>query len=385
MKGVRLALAITIAGGLVFLSSLSAAWSIASLSLANAPLPSPLVHPVTEMRSIVASLQGSDGRIAAERKSRMFALVGSAPLAAEPFTLSAYDLALQGSSAEAEPIVAIALTRNPRSREALLLSVDAKLANGEIAAAVNDLETLMRLMSEQRPLFEEGLLALASLPETRQATLTAVRDETTKKMLLIGLARAGADPVTLVDALQSLRAQTMMANDVAAIRATTQPLIDAGNLSGGYRVWSALAGIERDGSELVRDGSFDQGLPPPFGWSLTSGRDGTIAAGEDGMAGEIYGRRSAMLAQQVLMLGEGPYRLMMDVGEPSDLVAISLQCLPNGELLSQRLERAGRLVRAFDVPADCTGQLLTVNARASDPPRRDSFGVRMIAIAKGGR
>lgn len=370
---------------LVLLACLSAAWSIGDIMQAGSMLPAPLRKPANEMRSAMANLPANEEGIDLERTSRLITLLRTAPLASEPFTIKAYDLVLRGSLSEAEPLVAIALKRNPRSREARLLAVDAKLANANIAAAVQDLEVLTRLMPSQRALFDQSLVALASFPETREATLTAIRDDATKRVILVGLGRVGADPSTIIDAWQSMSAQGLFVEDSSTIRTITQPMIDAGDYTGSYRVWSALTQRERKPAALVRDSTFDQKVPPPFGWRLASGPDGFIAAGADGLKGEAYGRRSAMLAEQLLVLEAGSYRLVLNIAEPSNLATIVLKCAPDRQLIVQRLEPAGQMVRAFEVPAECAGQSFSVNARASDPPRSGTFRVRSINIVRGNR
>lgn len=377
----RLALLLPIAASLMAAASLAFFWNMSASGRPLSEASAILVHPAASTSSLArAALEGREP-INARLRARLAAALRAAPLEDAPFTLAAYEQFSERRVEEAQRLLETARQRNPRSREARLLAVDANLAANDIAAAVGELEALLRLMPGQRAIFEETLVLLADHPDTRLTTLAAVKDDATRKMILVGLASSGAGSPALIEAMEAMTLAGRLGADRGTASAVTQPLIAAGNYAAAFHVWSRLVGDKGDPSGL-RDPRFALDMPPLFGWQLTSGRDGSVAADPDGLAGQVYGRRAATLARQLLILPPGgPYRLEIDVTEPNGLVEVALRCLPNGEIATQRLGAAGTVRLDFTVPDGCNAQWLNLNARASDPPRSGSFRIGAIALA----
>lgn len=380
MKIGRLALLLPVAASLLAAASLAFFWN---MSAAGRPLSQDstfLIHPAYTTSSLATAALEAREPVDARLLARMAAALREAPLEDEPFTLAAYEQFSERRLETAQRLLETARKRNPRSREARLLAVDVNLATNDIAAAVGDLEVLRRLMAAQRAVFDETLVLLADHPDTRLATLGAVKEEATSKMILVGLAKAGAGPAALIEAMQTMALDARLGADPGTVNAVTQPLITAENFEAAFRVWSKLVGEKVDPSGL-RDPQFQQDLPPPFGWQLTSGRDASVAADPAGLVGQAYGRRSANLARQLLILPPGSYRLELEVTEPTGLVEVVLRCLTDGEIAKQRLGAAGVNRVGFTVPEGCRAQWLELGARASDPPRSENFRIRSIDIA----
>jgi hypothetical protein len=286
---------------------------------------------------------------------------------------------------KASALVEIARKRNPRSREARLLSVDITLANGEVGAAVADLEALLELLPGQRRLIEETLVLLASHPQTGAHTLAAVKGERNKVMIIGGLARSGASASEVQSAIEGMRAGTALRGDRAALAAVIRTFVDRANYGEAYQIWSGLMKDLAPASDALRDPQFDQILPPPFGWELLAGTGGYASLVPDGLAGEAYGRSSASLARQLLLLSPGTHRITIDVAEADDLFEITLRCVSNEEIAKTRLGRTGEQKLSFSVPQDCPAQWIDIRARASDPPRTGAFRLQSITLSKGGQ
>lgn len=377
-------LLLPVAASLLAAASLALFWSMSASGRPLSDASAILLHPAYITSSLTSA--ALDGRASndARLRARLAAALDKAPLEDEPFTLAAYEQFSQQRLEQAGKLLKTARQRNPRSREARLLAVDVNLATNNIAAAVSELETLRRLMPAQRAMFDETLVLLADHPETRLAAMSAVKEEAIRKLILAGLARAGAEPAALTEAIETMALEGRLGEDRGTAGSVTQPLIAEGNYAAAFQVWSKLVGSKVDPSGL-RDPRFQQDLPPPFGWALTSGRDGSVAADADGLAGQVYGRRDASLARQLLILSPGSYWLAIEVTQPNELVEATLRCLPDGELARQRLGAAGTTRLSFTVPAECSAQWLDLSARASDPPRSDSFRIRAINLVRENR
>jgi tetratricopeptide (TPR) repeat protein len=380
---IRLALLIPLTGLLLVLAGLAFAWSTGGTDGYGAADPR-LIHPSRELRLLIGSLQRVGVDAAPELLDDAKRALAAAPLEEEPFIVAALVEQKEGRYEEAVRLLDIARRRSARSYEARFLAVDSNMAAGNIATAVKDLEALLRLAREQRPLTQETLVLLAGHPETGGPALAAIEEDSTKVMVLTGLARALASPPDLLEAIRVTRASEAVRDNPGAVNAITRPLIDAGDYPAAYRVWSELVGEKSRGDGFVGDPEFAGTIPPPFGWAVRSGSDGYAILASPGLAGEAYGRRAAQLASQVLVLPAGAYRLEVDIRDASEALEARMQCLKGEEVFRARLDEAGALKRRFSIPADCAAQSLELRARASDPPRADGFSIRSITIARAG-
>ena len=214
--------------------------------------------------------------------------------------------------------------------------------------------------------------------------MRALRDDSSKAMVLSALAQSQTDPSILLDAIRITGAAKVLKDNPAAIGSFTRPLIDAGQYKAAYRIWSELVAKPNGQVSLVRDGRFREDLPPPFGWELRSGSFGFVGRDSSGLAGEAYGRQSAVLARQLLLLPAGAYRMEVSVDDASDLIETNLKCDKAEDIVRFRIERTGTQKIAIVVPSDCPAQWLEVNSRASDPPRVDAFRINSISMIEDG-
>lgn len=382
-KAIRLVVLIPLAGALLCLSFLSLAWSAKSAAGAQSAAPR-FVHPTNQMRLAMARVRSDQDLDDPAILGQVRSASRLAPLAEEPFILKGLALFGAGDYKNAEDVLDIARMRNPRSREALYLSADAALAAGNVSDAVDHLEVLARLAPRQRALTQETITLLATHPETGRAALAALSDDGMKTEALIALARSGAGTAQLLDAITLTGATNALASNPGRVNAITQPLVDASDFVGAYRVWSALLPNPPSSQALIRDQDFSAGLPPPFGWEVRSGPDAFVEAEEKGLVGEIYGRKSAQLARQLLLLAPGAYQLDIDATEPNSLVEVIVMCAPNPEVARAKVATEGSNLVSFRVPDDCKSQWLEVRARASDPPRAGTFHIRSIRIRQAG-
>ncbi|KPF63267.1 hypothetical protein IP79_10275 [Porphyrobacter sp. AAP60] len=365
------------------LSGLSFVWS-PSGSWPTASGETKLIHPSRQLRQVTSRLSESGAAELSGIVDEATSVLRKAPLEADPFIIAALARYNEQQYAESQALLEIARRRNARSREARYLAVDAAIALGDIDAAVRDLEALQQLAPQNRELSSEILVLLAGHPETSKSAMGALQSDKTKGMVLAELARSGAEPSVLLDAIRVAKAADALAGDPATIGAIVRPLVQAGNVDAAYQVWSALTANAAARPRLLRDGAFEQDLPPPFGWELPSGRDAYAARQSPGLAGETYGRRNAPLARQLLTLPAGAYRLVVTASRANDLVQANVRCFPAEEIARLGIERTGTNETSFVVSGNCRAQWLEVNARASDPPRSGAFRIETIMIVESG-
>lgn len=179
-------------------------------------------------------------------------------------------------------------------------------------------------------------------------------------------------------------------------------LVDAFVRAGDYgrarELWQASAGDAR--GALVVDPDFTRGAPPPFGWALTQNAEGVAerapaSGGEPAhLAVTYYGSAVARLAEQILVLTPGRYRLQFRARVDGSESDVGLQwrvlCRPGDRpLLSadMPIEPEPRTTSAaFDVPAACRAQVLLLAGVPGDLPRTLSAQIYDVRIAPiGGR
>jgi hypothetical protein len=160
-----------------------------------------------------------------------------------------------------------------------------------------------------------------------------------------------------------------------------QALIRSGRAAEARETWLAtLPPADRARSELLFDGSFT-GLqaPQPFGWRLQgteAGRAEMVPSGNQSHLDVAYfGGNSVLLAEQVLTLKPGTYRISFkaksDGGIKSGALYWTLSCLVDGPALGRILVEAPppayRTYQAkVDVPTSCSAQEIRLTADPGD-------------------
>ena len=382
-KVARLAVLIPTVGVLLGLSSLSLSWSFKGSDGPRA-LVGVLVHPAREMRLAMARLKSGESIGDAATVASVNRALQFAPLEEEPFIVAGLRRYEIGDFKAARRLVEAARRRNPRSREALYLSADVALAEGDIRGAVESLEVLMRVAPRQSQLPREALFLLANTPETSRPAFAALSGDGIKSDALAALARSGAAPERLLEAIKLTRAAQIIAGNPSQINAIVRPLVDANDLAGAYRVWSALLLTKPSKNSGIRPDDFASTLPPPFGWEIGSTTDGYAEAGAEGLRGEIYGRRATQLARRITLLRPGSYQLQVRAYVPNESVEAIVICLPNTELARAAIVQKNVMSSSFNVPTGCAGLSLEVRARASDPPQPSAFHIRSLRIVEAG-
>jgi hypothetical protein len=133
-------------------------------------------------------------------------------------------------------------------------------------------------------------------------------------------------------------------------------------------------------------------LPPPFGWTLTSGADGTAEPADPaGLQIMYYGRNDVVLATQLMTLSGGTYRLSLRASggaeQNGDTLAWTVTCAAARTPLA-RLPFRGSGDRAlsmtFLVPAGCPAQTLALNAISPEFPGTSTVKLGALRLEKVG-
>jgi hypothetical protein len=132
-----------------------------------------------------------------------------------------------------------------------------------------------------------------------------------------------------------------------------------------HALWRRFAHVDTEPGGLFNARFLAGGPPPPFNWRLNTGPAGTAEARTGGGLHLLYfGRDDVALADQLLLLRPGRYRLSFRVqGEPTGL-GWGLTCHPGTRVQNAPLSQ-GHF--DFEVPSsDCPAQRLELRGVAGD-------------------
>lgn len=323
--------------------------------------------------------------------------LADAPLAEEPFLIAGLSAMIAERPADAEPMLAEARRRNPRSRVARLLLLDRYLRTGQVEPAVAEIAALGRLIPEANRVLVPELAKLASSPDAADAVAEILRgDPPTRALVLQHLAGNGGAP----DAV--LRLATKSGRIVPGFtepwqQQLLQGFVDRGDFAGARALWSRLAGVDE---QAIRGGVYDPRFqrlpgPPPFNWSFTSGGAGAAEPTRaPALQVEYYGRADAELASQLLTLSPGRYRIAYRASgsTPGQTSSVSwrLSCHPSGaeaaSLPIAKLSYTPAVRTAnFTVPATgCPTQWLRLVGTPSEFPAANSLTISDLQVGKVG-
>ncbi|MWV26955.1 tetratricopeptide repeat protein [Aurantiacibacter rhizosphaerae] len=370
-----------VALALAYVSVISAFWNLGRRLPEAIAVEGLAEHPDRIMGRATLSFRESRGKLDSIDFPSLRRALARAPLEEEPFVFTAAQLAASGRIAEAEAMLRESIRRNPRSREGRLIFLTLLAQRGNAHEAVTQIEALYRLMPEQRPVLRDTLVYLASFPGTRQSTLAAVSEDLHKRDILQGLARSGASASMLLETLDAFRDVVPRDARESFVASLSGPLLRAGDPRGALRVWMHFnPEAYADGSVLL-DEHLNGSFAPPFGWEVRGGSDGYARIGNNGLEGEHYGRRAALLAQQTAILGPGEYTLSVLAENHGRGLSFDVSCNKEGDIATVDLESRENRTH-LNVPNDCPAVTLELRARPSDPPRKSMFRITQVSLER---
>jgi len=352
-------------------------------------------HPRVVLALAMLEFQTRGGAVSPASRERALNAFSDAPLAEEPLFLAGMSALVGRESARAEQLLAEARRRNPRHRLTRLMLLDRYLRTGRIDAATIEMNALRMLIPDAGGALAAELARLAQSPATLAGLEAALRRNPALRATVLGeLADKDAEPDLVLRIARNVPAA---AGSPPAAGREWQTRLIANVLARGeparaYRLWrrfSAPAAPERKAG--LYDAEF-RGLPgyAPFNWFFATGGAGSAEPKSGALEVDYYGRESADLANQILLLAPGRYRLSFvaegsAAGEGSR-IAWRLRCHPAGAVLGEIplrgiTGRARRIAGEIAIPPGCAAQQLILSGIAGEFPKPQNARIRALSLA----
>lgn len=319
------------------------------------------------------------------------------PLSPLPF----YVLGASGHATVAATAIGAALQRDPRFRPGYRWQAVARAKVGDVGGATRALIVLATLSPTDQNLWP----AIAKLTADPAARAEIKREIALGAPWRDGyLALLGASPVDRGIVFEML--QTAGKRPDAVVRAAVpgQPddhaafiaaMVARHDYERAYLAWVEwLPAASQDATGLVFDGGFKgRAALAPFAWALSDGVGGSTAIDPTiGLTLDYAGTDGAVLAQQMVLLAPGRYRLVTaarfdaasnDNGAPP--LVWALTCVSDSHALANLpvpLDGVDRRVGGgvFAVDKTCPAQHLTLRVNSVDFAKRLSGHIRSVAI-----
>ena len=355
--------------------------------------------PRVPMTLAMLEFQAAGGTVRPQARQAAIEAFARAPLSEEPFFLKGMAALVAGQEAEAERLLIETRRRNPRSRFARLILLDRYLRAGKIDEATNEMTALGNLIPNAGALLLAELGRLARDPVTSRTLERALqRNPAPRDSLLEYLATSGADPDLILRLARKIPPPPQAANAPSPAAAWQAKLVGAlverGDIGRAYQLWRSFSA---PGAPERKTGLYDpdlRGLPgtAPFNWFFPGTAAGAADRSANGLQIEYYGRDSAELVAQLLMLPPGRHRLSFVAegaadGESSKL-GWQLICLQSkaqvGELVLRKVDYSPRrLAGIFTVPTKgCSAQWLKLVGAPAEFAKPQSATIRGLRLAR---
>jgi hypothetical protein len=300
------------------------------------------------------------------------------PLAAEPLLVAGTQALASGNPQAAERLLEAALRRDPRSTAAHFLLADLLIRQQRLAEALGHVGALGRRLGAATIGFagaladylrQPGALAkvapvLGNDPALRQQVLERLANDPASTPLLVALARPD----------DAEKAWLVRATDVR---------LGAGNVEGARRLL-ARAGVSGGGTALS---SWAPGAGGPLTWRFITGSGGVAEAVAGGPVRLVYyGREDTALADHVLLLPAGSYRLRSSFAGkvPPGTFEWRLTCLGTGKPATVLPIEGSNNDSPLSVAPDCAAQKLSLWARMGDFPQTVSTELSRVSLVRAG-
>ena len=387
---------------LVVATCLGLAWLIVKTSAVDAlvrmnPAAAAMVAPQDPrvvMANAMVEFTMTGGSVGLQTRTATIDALKQAPLAEEPFLLSATQALAEKKTELADRLLREARRRNPRSRMTLLLLLDRQLRKGEVEEAVITMNVLGRLIPQAESVLTGQLAQFAKAPASRPAIKRVLAQAPDVRAgLLEHLASNGGDPDLILEIAGPGAAPSKGAPPDWQ-RKLVSSLVERGNVEQAFALWKRFSGIAST-EGYIYDPGF-KGLPgfPPFNWHFPESTGGVAEASPGiGLQVQYYGRDQAQLVEQTLLLPPGRYRLSMNVAgnvsPEGGTVSFNITCTnPGSTLLVLPLTTQGQGQKTasgeFSVPAGCRSQKLALVGSPAEFAKESNFTVSALTLNKTG-
>jgi hypothetical protein len=317
---------------------------------------------------------------------RLEVIARKAPLAAEPYLVEGAIAQIEKKDEHAEQLFLAARMRDPRSAAARYFLADRYLRTVRVAPALAEIATLSRLYSNARAQFGPALATFAKMPGGVPQLRRFFRTSPELEPFVLAHLAIDAKNADLVLALWGRRALEPGATPPDWQATLISRLIQAGQYGKAYATWRLVAGIDRGAGTIFNPGFRKMTAPPPFNWALSTTGGVAEPAPGDRLQIIYFGRQDTVLAEQMLLLAPGRYRLGMDISGPlgdGGEIAWDVSCLPSSDVIFRLpVTRKGRITGDFTVPQNCAMQNLRLVGLPGAFPQSQEFSVGGLSLIK---
>lgn len=346
-------------------------------------------HPSVLIDQTMAEVgaQAAHGRpLEGSTLRRVDEIARKAPHDLEPFLIKGALAQTRGEDRLAEQLFLAARSRDARSPVARYFLAERYLRTGRVALALDEIAALSRLLPNMQTQFAPALAAFARTPGAVGQLRRFFRTSPELEPPVLATLANDDRNADLILALWGNRQPGPDASTPEWQARLIDRQVAAGQFGRAYLTWRRLAGVSSTPSTLFNPGFRKMAASPPFNWKFDV--SGGVVEPAPGERIEViyYGRKDAVLAEQLLLLPPGRYELGMvisgELGEGGE-IGWTVSCLPRTEpIFRLPVDRKGRLSANFAVPAGCPAQRLALVATAGEFPQSQEFAVGGLSLAR---
>lgn len=348
-------------------------------------------HPQVELWRTMSEIGARAGRgqsLTPHILQSVDRIAAKAPLAPEPYLVRGALAQLEKRDGAAERLFVAAAWRDPRAVAAHYFLADRYLKTRRVEQALTEMAVLSRLVPATAQSFAPAVASFVASPSARPAVRRFLRTSPEfEPGVLFELARNPANADLVLQLWSGGRAPPSP-NWQGQI---VQSLVKAGQFDKAKAVWRRVSGLKTSSALLFNPEFRALPAPEPFNWAFNATGGVVEPAEGDRLRVIYYGREDAVLAEQLLMLAPGRYRLSLEYsggsrGEGS--VAWAVRCRPSDRMIGQiplSADRAGKPVElAFDVPEGCRVQSLRLVGAPAEFSSSVEVMVGKLRLTKAG-
>jgi hypothetical protein len=336
-------------------------------------------HPLPQVTLALASIGAAarQGKPPSPEALEQIRSAGRAsPLAVEPLLVAGTERLAAGDRAAAVRFLKAALNREPRSSAAHFLLADLYVREQRIGDALGHVAVLGRRIGGggAEPFAAALAIYLRDPAKVAEVRPVLLNNPALRNSVMTDLAKDASAAATL----RLLTRRGDAGEDWFRI-AFERHL--AGGSAGEARALLASAGIVGGGTALSPWGvGKDVG---PLAWQLLASADGAAEAVPGGPLRLVYyGRGDASLAEHLLLLPAGRYRLQAQFAGavPPATLEWRVTCLAGARPLAAWPVKAGASAHLIEIPPGCSAQRLSLWGRMGDFPRTTATELQRVSL-----
>ena len=341
-------------------------------------------HPAVLTDGALLSVAAAAARrqpVPPETRDVLRRIAARAPLSPDPFLIEGAIAATEGRAAAAERLLLEARSRDPRSRGARYLLAERFFRTGRVTDALIEMQALASIQQGIGRSLGPALAAHARTPGAVPQLKAFLRKYPRVEAAVLSILAGDADNADLVLALANVREP-----DPDWRGRLITSLVESGQYARAHALWVRVAAGQPTAG-LFNPSFQELPAPPPFNWAFPPTKEGVAEPdGRGGLQVLYYGRADALLARQLLLLGQGPYRLAITVegarGEAGSLAWL-VRCASEKAPLARLPLGDGQAAVTFVVPVGCEAQWLELRGVERDVPGTSELNVRGMVLTGG--